>query len=378
MYHLILAAELMFGASASLTAFYLRRKYLTLKSSFPLSSAAGKENLLRLQKIYGYSAHSLVAISINARSWFDFKTQSGLAFTEHGKIRLVAGEMMAEDEQLQVAVHKFIEQAKMANKLVAFLPTTEKFAKAVAPLGFEAVKIGASPYFDLQTWNPRGDKAKKMRAGVNQAKRAGVSVEQVSEFDKIFRDEVLDLSESWLKTRRAKIKFGWLFELAPFHHSVYKKYFSARDSGGKLVGLLAASPIPAREGWYLEDVLRYAHSPKGTTDLLVYQALKKFAGEGAKLATLGTVPLASDGANSLVTSKYHFAEKILLFSSKNFNSLYNFNGLRRFKAKFVPSWWESEYILLPKGFLVSPRVINTLLHAVLQDGLLSLIKRQKI
>ena len=373
MSHSILISELLLGAGAALTALYWRfrtAKPPEFQQFFPNQR---EEHLLRLQTLYGYNPHSLVGISEDAQKWFDFKTQSGLTFTEHGKIRLVAGEMLGADENLQAAVCRFVDEARADKKLVAFLPTTEKFARVIVPLGFEAVKFGASPYFDLQTWNPRGNKAKKMRAGINQAKRAGVSVEQIFQRNLAFCQEVFDLCESWSQTRRAAVKFGWLFELAPFQHAECKKFFTARNSAGKLVGLLAASPIPARSGWYLEDVLRYADSPNGTTDLLVYEVLTTLAGEGAKLATLGTVPLAREGADSLSSGKHAFTKKIFSFCRENCESIYSFNGLRHFKSKFVPSWWESEYVLLPKGLFVPPRVAKTFAHAVLPNNLLRLV-----
>lgn len=376
MYHLILASELTICASAALSALYLRRRNTAPRNFERIFPKHRTEQLLRLQTLYGYNAHSLVGISETAHKWFDFKTQSGLTFTEHGKIRLVAGEMLGADENLQLAVFRFLEQARADKKLVAFLPATERFARAVAPLGFEAVKIGASPYFDLRTWNPRGNRAKKMRAGVNQARRAGVLVERIYQRNLAFCQEVFDLCESWSSTRRAAVKFGWLFELEPFQHADYKKFFAARNSEGKLVGLLAASPIPARSGWYLEDVLRRADSPNGTTDLLVYEALKTLGSEGAKLATLGTSPLAGDGADSLSGGKHALTKKILKFSGQKFESIYNFKGLRHFKGKFAPDWWESEYALVPKGFFVAPRVANALAHAVLPDNLLQIILRR--
>ena len=358
----------MLCASATLTALYWRTKNAAPPKSPQFFPQHQEENLLRLQKLYGYNAHSLVGISPDVSKWFDFRTQSGLTFTEHGKIRLVAGEMLGSDDNLEAAVRRFVDEARAEKKLVAFLPTTEKFARAVAPLGFEAVKIGASPYFDLPTWNPRGNKAKKMRAGVNQATRAGVAVEQAAQRNLSFCREVADLCENWSNTRRAAVKFGWLFELAPFQHAERKKFFAARNAQGKLVGLLAASPIPARDGWYLEDVLRAADSPNGTTDLLVYEALKTLAGEGAKLATLGTSPLAGDGADSLADDQRPLSKKLLNVSREYFEPIYNFKGLRHFKGKFVPSWWESEYVLLPKGFFVPPQVANTFARAVLPNG----------
>jgi hypothetical protein len=91
---------------------------------------------------------------------------------------------------------------------------------------------------------------------VNQARRAGVRVTRVVNIDEKLIKETACLRKSWLKTRRSAIKFGWLFAVNVFQHKERKKYFTARDATGRLVSFLAASPIPARDGWYLEDVLR--------------------------------------------------------------------------------------------------------------------------
>jgi hypothetical protein len=48
--------------------------------------------------------------------------------------------------------------------------------------------------------------------------------------------------------------------------------------------------------------------------------------------------------------------------------LYNIKGLRSFKNKFNPSWWESEYILIPEVLFASPRVANAFAHAILPNG----------
>src|SRR5262249_7661694 len=134
-------------------------------------------------------------------------------------------------------------------------------------------KIGSAPYFDLATWAPRGDRAKKARAGVNQARRAGVRVTEVVDVDEQLVRETACLCKSWLTSGRSAMKFEWLFTLDLRRHKERKKYFTARDKDGKLVGFVAASPIPARDGWYLEDVLRSKKAPNGTTDLLVVAAL---------------------------------------------------------------------------------------------------------
>ncbi len=272
---------------------------------------------------------------------------------------------------------QFANFAKRHDRVVAFVPATERFARMVAPQGFSAVKVGASPYFDLQNWNPRGDAAKKLRAGVNQARREGVQIEIIADGanDQI-KKETAELCMHWLGSHKSATTFGWLVALDPFLHSEYKRYFAARVEG-RLVGFLAASPIPARKGWYLEDVIREPGAPQGTATLLVAEALKTFKAEGAALATLGTAPLATDGPNDL-PAEHRVVMRALDLASRRLGTFYNFEGLRRFKGRFVPTWWESEYALVQRGATVPPRVGHAIVRALVPGGLTQILTRQAL
>jgi phosphatidylglycerol lysyltransferase len=331
--------------------------------------------LLRLQTLYGYNPHSLVSIAPGAQRWSTPDIDGAIIYGEFGRVWLAAGDPLAAREEMAELARQFGTFAKLKGRVVAFVPTTAEFAHQVAPHQFKAVKVGAAPYFDLNVWNPRGDCAKKLRAGVNQARRAGVEVQYFDNADERLRKETAELCLRWLGTRRAATTFGWLIALDPFLHSEYKKYFAARVEG-QLVGFVAASPIPTRKGWYLEDVISAPDAPQGTATLLVVEALNELKSQGAGLATLGTSPLASDGANDLPTNRV--IARALEIAARRLGGFYNFEGLRRFKSKFVPTWWESEYALAQHGVAISPRVGHAIVRALVPGGLTQLLTRQAI
>jgi len=181
----------------------------------------------------------------------------------------------------------------------------------------------------------------------------------------------------WLDTRPSATTFGWLVALDPFLHSEHKKYFAARLNG-KLMGFLAASPIPARKGWYLEDVLREPDAPQGTATLLIVEALARLKAEGALLATLGTAPLTTEGEDDVTTGEHPVVERALRVAARRLGGFYNFEGLRRFKSKFVPSYWESEYALGQRGVAMPPRVGHAVVRALVPGGLTQLLTRQAL
>ncbi len=333
--------------------------------------------LLRLQTLYGYNPHSLVSIAPGAILWSTPNIDGAIIYSEFSRVWLAAGDPLAPLTDMAEISRQFAAYAKTRRRAVAFVPTSAAFAR-LAPRDFSALKVGAAPYFDLQIWNPRGDAAKKMRAGVNQARRFGVEVKAISDStSEALKKETARLCMHWLNTRRAATTFGWLMALDPFLHSEYKRYFAARVNG-RLVGLLVASPIPARRAWYLEDVLREPDAPQGTATLLVVEALTKLKREGVALATLGTSPLAAEGADDVPTGEHRVVERGLRLASRRLSAFYNLEGLRRFKGKFVPSWWESEYVLSQRGVTIPPRVVHAIVRALVPGGFTQLLTRKAL
>ncbi len=370
MFKLIVISEVLACAGASVSTLYLTWRRTVIKPWLTILPKDDDRELARLQMLYGYNEHTFVLDSQAVKVWND-KGRGAVCFVERGNVWVVTGEPLAANDDLLEITEKFVNHAREKRKLVVFLPTSERFARAVAGRDFRIHKIATSPYFDLQKWDPRGNSAKSLRLGLNRARRAGISVEPVYDISADFRGEVGKLCEKWLDGRSAGIVFGWLFRLAPFQNAQAKRYFAARNPDGTLVGLLAASPIPARDGWYLEDVLRSSDAPDGTADLLVFEALRGLAAEGARLATLGTVPLSDIDVDEITTNSYLLG-RVLDVTRKNLKSVYNIEGLKCFKSKFVPSWWESEYVIGSKAFLSAPRSGIAILRVIFGESSLGL------
>src|SRR5438045_7676627 len=166
------------GCSASYTARYMKSRIGTAIAEArrkQISDPTGE--LLRLQMLYGYNAHSLVSIAPGALLWSSPDIDGAIIYGEFGRVWLAAGDPLAPPEDMAELARQFAAFAKRKNRVVAFVPTSARFARSVSARDFSVVKCGAAPYFDLQTWNPRGDCAKKLRAGVNQARRSGLEIE---------------------------------------------------------------------------------------------------------------------------------------------------------------------------------------------------------
>ncbi|MGH8460941.1 MAG: phosphatidylglycerol lysyltransferase domain-containing protein [Stenotrophobium sp.] len=335
------------------------------------------ETLLSAQARYGYNPHALISLHQDGRVWRHPSSSGGIVFQRVGNVWLAAGDPISPASEQRSLVASFFEAALAAGAMPAFVPATEQFARNALDWGYTVVKVGASPYFDLQSWDPRGNHARHLRWSINRARREDLHIEATS-FQPTLADECREVCASWLATRPAAANFGWLFSLEPMCFGEHKRFFTARNRQGTLVGLLAASPIPDRKGWYLEDVLRRGDSPDGTADLLVYEALTTLRLEGYSEATLGTALLAEDGADLTPSSTWTVTQFGLRQAKKALGDVYHFDGIRNFKAKFVPSRWEGEYAIVPHpGSLIPFQVVSAILKVMLPDGMLSILQKRK-
>jgi phosphatidylglycerol lysyltransferase len=105
------------------------------------------------------------------------------------------------------------------------------------------------------------------------------------------------------------------------------------------VAYLVASPVPARRGWLIEQIVRGARTPNGTSELLVDAAMRALADEGAEYVTLGLAPLSRHSAYASLAAPL-WLRFTLGWIRTHGRRFYDFDGLDRFKSKFAPEQWE--------------------------------------
>ena len=303
---------------------------------------ANNERLLALVQKHGYEHQSFLSLYDGSEVWFTDDNNAAVVFRRVGRVAIVTAAPMAAREDLEAVTRNFLSFCQQQNLDCLMLPISREFSEVARRCGMGLLPVGESGYFKLPEWKPAGDRGKKVRAGVNQARGAGLTVKAFdpeSEMSFIRRKEIDQLCHDWIESREIDA-LGWLLELHPFKFSEQKRYFLAHNAEGKLEGMLACSPIPARHGWYLEDLLRSSDSHRGVSELLVVEALKQLATEGAELATLGTSPLA----NLALGDQFRIVTRVLQIIYEHFDSYYHFKQLHRFKAKFAPSFTDAEYL----------------------------------
>jgi phosphatidylglycerol lysyltransferase len=139
-----------------------------------------------------------------------------------------------------------------------------------------------------------------------------------------------------------------------------RRVFVAERDGKDVVAFTVLSPVPAREGWLVEQIVRGHAAPNGTAELLLDSAVRAVAADGARYVTLGLSPLSEHAP--IAFGHPPWLRFILRWVRLHGSRFYNFAGLDAFKAKFNPEDWEPIYAI-GQGSAFSPRDLHAIAGA---------------
>jgi phosphatidylglycerol lysyltransferase len=312
--------------------------------------------VLVLLRRFGWNATSFQALEPGFRYLFD-SDDACVAYVDTGRAWVAAGAPIAPSERIAEVAVRFVQSAQRHARRAVFFGTEQRF---VAAGSFESIAIGEQPIWNPQGWQAALDKSASLREQLRRARAKGVRVRRVMAAE--ISDEQLPtrcaieaLIARWLRSR-SMAPMGFLVRVHLFDFVEERRIFVA-ESGAGLCAMLALVPVYARAGWFLEDLVRAPDAPNGTTELLVDSAMREAAADGCDYVTLGLAPLA--GA----------VDRWLRAARKLGRGLYDFSGLRAFKAKLMPREWVPIYLSYP-GETNSYLAIYDSLVAFSQGGLL--------
>jgi phosphatidylglycerol lysyltransferase len=210
-----------------------------------------------------------------------------------------------------------------------------------------------------------------LRAQLNRARNKGVAVEAWPASRAAADPALRRCLAEWLETRGLP-PLHFLVETRTLDRVYDRRVFVALREG-EVTGFLVASPIPARQGWLIEQIVRGRGAPNGTAELMIDAAVRAVGEDGCHYVTLGLSPL-SLRAGGVGSGGPRWLRALLTWMRAHFHRFYNFEGLERFKAKFRPAVWEPIYaIAVGTGF--SPRLLHGIAAAFSDRSLASTLAR---
>ena len=220
---------------------------------------------------------------------------------------------------------------------------TEQYKRLAEDLGFLSIQIGEDFIYDVQSYAPRGNYAKKVRSAVNQVKKRGAVVKEYTPIiarDKALEDEFRAIADRWIKSHRFQSK-AYFIGLNFFDFYPIKRYFYV-EFENRIVAFLTCIPIYARNGYLFEDMIRDPSAPNGVSELMVLEAIRRFKENGSSIATFGVSPkLEVIGSNDLTG----LSRIITNTTIRVINTVFRLRLLHHYRKKYHTEMVERCYLL---------------------------------
>jgi phosphatidylglycerol lysyltransferase len=308
---------------------------------------ATPQALIALLRDHGTDAVSFQSLESGLSWWRDEPPPAGtgaaLAYTDTGRSWIGVGTPLAPAGDRARAIARFIAAARAQRRRPVFFGVEDTGAFDRLP----RIQLGLQSVLNARDWSETLRASHRLREQLRRAGAKGVTTRVVRPEELAdgapLRVEVDRLTLAWLATRPME-PLGFLVAVEPFHLPDAHLYLVA-ERGGTVVQFLSAVPIYGRSGWLLEDMLRSPAAPNGTTELLINTVMD--AVDGRAWVTPGLTPLS--GA----------VPQWLRWVSAITRPLYDFAGLRRFRARLHPARWDPVWLIWDRGASV-PVVIDVL------------------
>lgn len=307
---------------------------------------------------FGWNATSYQILNPGMQHWFAAAGDAVVGFVLRRGVRIVAGAPVCPEERLPDIAEEFAGDARRAGERVCYFGAETRLESVCRDdARYARVLLGAQPMWDPSAWPEMVAGRASIRAQLNRARNKGVLVSRWPSVRATGNPDLMRCLDDWLATRGLP-PLHFLVEPATLSLLEDRRVFVA-EQRGRVVAFLVASPIPARSGWLIEQIVRGPEAPNGTADLLVDAAMRAASTDGSSYLTLGMVPL-SRRAGTPPFDNPVWLRTLLGWARAHGRRFYNFDGLDAFKAKFRPLRWDPVFAIAR-----SRRFTPGMLHAVL-------------
>ncbi len=261
----------------------------------------------------------------------------------YGGSLIAMGDPVGPADTARELIWRFREEADRLGLRPVFYQVGEAYWQTYLDQGLTLVKLGEEAMVSLRDFQLEGRERADLRQAWNRGKRAGLRFRVIPAAEvEALLPTLHSISQQWLEDKSGEEKG---FSLGSFDPAYLRRLPMALvEAGGRIVAF--ANLWQAPQGRELSvDLMRYLpDAPKGTMDFLFIEIFLWGRAHGFERFSLGMAPLSGLSQHRLAGRWNRFANLVVRHGER----FYGFSGLRRFKAKFSPTW-RTRYLAAPGG-----------------------------
>jgi phosphatidylglycerol lysyltransferase len=340
---------------ASLVVIVLAAAYLATNLMRPARAEPGvaaPEDIVTARSLIAASEQAVAnaALSGDKRLLFSSARDAFLMYQINGRSWVALGDPVGTPSAQEEIVWRYRELSDLHGGWTVFYQVSADTLPLYVDLGLAVMKLGEEARVHLPDFSLEGSARAELRTQRRRAERDGAKFEVVlpAAIEPLL-PQLRAISDTWLQDKAVAEKG---FSVGAFSESYIRNFPVA-------VVRVEDEPVAFASLWIAGtgeeiavDLMRFGpDAPRGAMDFLFVELLLWGRAQGYRWLNLGMAPLAGLEQHPLAPA-WHRVGNIVFRYGEYF---YNFDGLRRYKAKFNPVW-ESKYLAAPGG-LALPRVL---------------------
>jgi phosphatidylglycerol lysyltransferase len=340
---------------ASLAVIVLATAYLMLnllRPARPEPAVASGEDLGRARAIINRSDNCLAnaALTGDKRLLFNDAADTFLMYQVAGRSWVALGDPIGSRGGAEELVWRFRELSDRHGGHTVFYQTSAERLSLYADLGLASLKVGEEARVRLADFSLEGADRAVLRHAYRHSQREGLTFEILPpDGIEAVMPDLQRISDAWLASKATGEKRFSVGHFSP-HYLRNFPLALVRAQG---------SPVAFANLWSTHtrvelavDLMRFdPAAPAGTMDFLFVELMSSGRDRGYRWFNLGMAPLSGLDRHPLAPA-WHRVGNFVFRHGEHF---YNFEGLRRYKAKFDPHW-EPKYLIARAGIAL-PRVL---------------------
>ncbi|ELM3617314.1 bifunctional lysylphosphatidylglycerol flippase/synthetase MprF [Aeromonas sobria] len=291
-----------------------------------------------------------------------------LMYGIEGNSWIVMGDPVGRPELIEELLWQFRERCDEHDANPVFYQVSARYFPLYLELGLIPFKLGEEAMVDLASFELAGSRLRNLRQSYTKGKREGLTFEVVEASAVApLLPRLQAVSDAWMQSKMGKEKGFSVGRFEPDYLTLSPAALVRHE--GQIVGFANLWVSDNKETLSI-DLMRYSLD-SGTApimDFLFVELLLWGKAQGYARFNLGMAPMSGFNDHPLGSYWDRLGNTLFMRGSR----FYNFQGLRRYKEKFSPSW-EPRYLLC-NSKLALPRTLTHLI-TLISRGPLGLIKK---
>jgi phosphatidylglycerol lysyltransferase len=323
-----------------------------LQPARPEPAVAKDEDLERARKIINQADLTIAnaALSGDKRLLFNDAGDAFVMYQVNGRSWIALGDPVGPRAKCEELVWRFRELSDRHGGRTVFYQARGERLPLYVDLGLAALKIGEEARVPLQDFSLEGPARAGLRSDHRRAVRGGATFEIVQpENVPALLPALRKISDAWLAEKSTAEK---RFSVGAFTEKYVSNFpIALVRTEGSPSAFANLWPSGTKDELSI-DLMRFGpDAPRSAMDFLFIELMLWSRAQGFRWFNLGMAPLAGLERHPLAPA-WHRVGNFVFRHGEHF---YNFEGLRRYKAKFDPVW-EPRYLVAPGGVAL-PRIL---------------------